>query len=537
MTENFSAFRLSAADQDDLTPIHLAARSGSHINKGLEHGYTPEQILRFLDEENSTPLHAAVDGGHIQVVEVLLQHKSRPDESKGKQLPPFLLASAQGKLSMMKLMIEHCGKEIVHCRDLYGQTSLHRCAHAINSVEIIRFLVNNGAEVDPIDDDGRTPLVAAIKAGSSGGVKLLMEKGSNIFIKDKNGLNPIHYAMKYKRKFILSRLLEMPNSSELVTDCDKNGSSPLHNALNLCQNNLVAMMVTSAAQQLKDVKDVDGNNYLHLAAGSGDRKALSILLDIPECQKLLNQTNKFGDTPLHLAAGGGHVRALEILLLNGAMVHKCFWGNTPFMYACYKGKAEVARVLYEAHPFQLTWINDAGENALHLGAEGGCPEVIILLLDIGVPVIMNNKHQTFFDVVINKRLVNCAMTAIKHKRWQECLDVHYPHKDHPMISLIQFMPEVAKTVLDRSHTKADLQHEDLLYWETYDFKYIRLDRQDSSHIVLQQSGQSDELSQYEDGASAVKYKETRRKSSFPRFLKKHPMKSRSAIILRFSKTW
>ena len=190
------------------------------------------------------------------------------------------------------------------------------------------------------------------------------------------------------------------------------------------------------------------------------------------------------------------------------------------MYACYKGKAEVARVLYEAHPFQLTWINDAGENALHLGAEGGCPEVIILLLDIGVPVMMNNKHQTFFDVVINKRLVNCAMTAIKHKRWQECLDVHYPHKDHPMISLIQFMPEVAKTVLDRSHTKADLQHEDLLYWETYDFKYIRLDRQDSSHNVLQQSGQSDELSQYEDGASAVKYKETRRKSSFPRFMKK-----------------
>ncbi len=140
-------FRLGAADQDDLTPIHLAARSGSYkvldfmINKSLEHGYTPEQVLRFLDEENSTPLHAAVDGGHIQVVEIFLRHKARPDESKGKQLPPFLLASAQGKLDIMKLMVEYCGNEIVLCRDFYGQTALHRCAHAINSVEIIRFLV------------------------------------------------------------------------------------------------------------------------------------------------------------------------------------------------------------------------------------------------------------------------------------------------------------------------------------------------------------------------------------------------------------
>ncbi|XP_064404445.1 transient receptor potential cation channel subfamily A member 1-like [Halichondria panicea] len=518
-------FRLCAADDDDLTPLHLAARVGSHrvlrylISRCMEHGYSPEKVLSFLDEENSTPLHAAVDGGHLYVVEVLLEYKACPKEYNGKQLPPFLLACTQGKLDMMKLMVQHCGKELVHCRDQYGQTALHRCVHCINSPEIIRFLLENGAEIDPVDDEGRTPLLAAIKAGSSCGVKILLVAGASIFMKDKHGLNPLHYTVKHKRKFILRALLEIPRASELVTDCDKKGSSPLHIALNLCQNNLVAMMVTFAAQQLKNIKDVNGSNYLHLAAESGDWKALSILLDMSECQKLLNQTNKYGGTPLHLAAGGGHMRAVEILLSSGAMVHKCFSGSTPFMYACYKGHAEVARVTYEAHPFQLTWTDDLGNNALHLGAQSGCPHVITLLLNIGVPVTLNDCGETFFDVILDSHFTKCAMAAIHHERWQECLDAVGPQKEHPMISLVQSMPEVAKLVLDQSHTKADVPREVRGYWESYNFKYIRLksdrssecpdDLDDDEKAKLLRSENYDHME-----APSIQYKGSKRQARF-----------------------
>ncbi len=479
-------FRLCASDDDDLTPLHLAARVGSHkvlhylISKCMTHGYPLEKVLSFLDEENSTPLHAAVDGGHLKVVETLIEFKADPSECKGKQLPPFLLACTQGKLDMMKLMVERYGKELVHCRDQYGQTALHRCAHCLNNAEMFHFLLENGAEIDSIDNEGRTPLLATIKTGSSCGVKILLVAGANIFIKDNNGLNSLHYTVKHKRKFVLRSLLEMPQASELVTDCDKKGSSPLHLALNLGQNNLVAIMVTSAAEQLKDVKDVNGNNYLHLAAESGDWKALSILLDLPECQKLLNQTNKYGGTPLHLAAGGGHIRAVEILLSSGAMVHKCFSGSTPFMYACYRGHPEVAKMTFEAHPFQLAWADDLRNNALHLGAQSGCPQVITLLLDIGVPVTLNESGETFFDIILDKHLNKCAMAAISHERWQECLDIVSPQKEHAMISLVQSMPEVAKLVLDQSSTKADVPKEARGYWESYNFKYLRLKSEESS---------------------------------------------------------
>lgn len=50
------SFRLCAADADNLTPIHLAARAGSAraldsmMCKCKEHGYPPDVVLSFLDE-------------------------------------------------------------------------------------------------------------------------------------------------------------------------------------------------------------------------------------------------------------------------------------------------------------------------------------------------------------------------------------------------------------------------------------------------------------------------------------------------------
>lgn len=516
-------FRLCASDEDELTPIHLAARVGSYrvldfmMSKAIEHGYSPEIVLSFLDEENSTPLHAAVDGGHLEVVEVLLKYKAQPDVLKGKQLPPFLLASTQGKLKMMQLMVQYSGKDIVHCRDQYGQTALHRCAQAINSAQTISFLVENGAVVDSVDDQGKTPLMSTIIAGSLAGMKVLLAKGASILIKDKVGFNPLHHAVKQKRRLIISCLLELQQARDLVTDCDNQGNSPIHYALKLSLNNIVALMVTSATQ-FKNIKDVKGNNYIHLAAHSGDWKALAILLDIPECHRLLNETNVHGATPLHLAAGEGHVRAVEILLAHGAMIHKCHSGKTPFQFACFKGHAEVAKITYEAHPFQLSWTDDSGNTALHHGAESGSPWVITLLLNIGVPVILNHNQESFFEIIMDKHFTKCAMAVIKHERWQECLDVVGFDHHHPMISLIQSMPEVAKMVLDRSHSKAKFAREDAHYWECYNFKYLRLntDAQTEEQDPNEEDDENDSMV-----APVIKYKgSTASKGPAPRYRQK-----------------
>ena len=486
-------FRLCAKDEDNLTPIHLAALKGSHlvldffIKNCKLHQYPLHDILGFLDEENSTPLHAAVDGGHIKVVEVLLKHGANPLVNQDFQVPPFLLACSQGRLEMIEIILNHCSlTDIVLCRDIYGQTSLHRSIPSINCSKVVSYLVDRGAEVNAVDNKGQTPLMISIIAGSVQGVTALLERGADILMKDMEGNNAMHHIVTRNRKKILELLLLLPVAGDLVTCVNNKGQSPIQLALKLGLSDIVNPMVTIIKHKLMNIKDDHGNNYLHLAAQGGDWKALSILLEIPECLKLLNEINKVGGTPLHVGAYHGCLCCVEILLSHGAMIHKCYLGSTPFMNACSNSHTEVARVLFDAHPFQLQWTNDDGDNSLHMAARSSNPHMITLLLDIGIPIVHNHKQESFFDIIILKNEVRCATAVIQHRRYQEALDLVCPERKHPMINLIVYMPAIAKQVLDRSHTKSELAHQNPGYWEKYDFKYLHLsDHEEEKESKLQ----------------------------------------------------
>lgn len=477
-----TSFRLCAADEDNLTPIHLAARSGSAktldymMSKCKEHGYPPEVVLSFLDEENSTPLHAAVDGGHYSVVEVLLKHGADSTHIKEDQPPPIHVACSQGKLDMVQLMVKHAGKKILQSHDQFGQTPLHRSASGISCTHVLSYLIAEGVEINPVDNNGRTPLVYAIFVGSLCAVKDLLAHGADPMIKDREGQNALHIGIHRNRKAIVGCLLDLPVAAQLVTDGDSQNQNPLHIALTLGHSELVPPLVATIRLQLGACIDSSGNNFLHLAAGSGDHRALSILLDIPSCQTLLNKTNACGATPLHRATGGGHTRCVELLLSHGAMSHKCQSGVTPFMYACHNGHTQCAQLTHEAYPFQKDWTDDKGNNALHFAVMSGKPCIVARVLSLGVAITHNHDGNSFFDLIIEKPDPKLAMAAVGSDRWQEILDLVSPHKPHPMIGLIQRLPEVAKMVLDRCHVQSSYDKQDLQFWERFNFKYLKLDQ-------------------------------------------------------------
>ena len=516
-----TGFRLCATDEDNITPIHLAARMGSHrvldfmMSKCKGHGYPVEVVLSFLDEENSTPLHAAVDGGHGDVVQVLLNHGADPTVLKDDQPPPIHLACSQGKLEMIEAMVQHKGKEILQCRDQYGQSLLHRSSHTINCCRIIPYLAENGVSVDAVDNQGRTPLHSSIIAGSITAVKGMISHGANPLLKDHQGFNCLHHAVIRNRKAILCSLLELPSASQLVTDRNEKGNTPIHEALQLGLSELVSPMISTIRLHIQNSKDADGNNYLHLAAYSGDWKALSSLLDLQACQPLLNETNNCGGTPLHMAAMAGHLRCVEILLCQGAMVHKCFRGHTPFMSACYYGNVDCAKALFEAHPFQRDWTDDKGNTALHMAVQSGNCCAVKLALDVGVAVTHNFDQDSFFDLVIDKADTKCALRVVNHDRWQECLDLTSPCHPHPMIGLIVHMPDVAKAVLDRCRTKSPLDSEHLEYWEKFSFKYLQLKSDTFSEDDEQEDAASTDSGESKMHTPVIRYKGSWHKDTGP----------------------
>jgi len=73
-----------------------------------------------------------------------------------------------------------------------------------------------------------------------------------------------------------------------------------------------------------------------------------------------------------------------------------------------------------------------------------------------------------------------ALTAVKHNRWQECLDLVSPVHPVPMIHLIHTLPDVAQAVMDRSITSAKLHPSDSGYWKNFNFKYLLNQRETPS---------------------------------------------------------
>ena len=472
-----SILQLQAVDRDGLTPIHLAARKGSYdvldfmISKATEHGLKPQNVFRYLSEKESTPLHFAVESNSLEIVRILLKFGASPVTTSRKQSPPIHLACSQNKLSMVEEMVEQCGNEILNSKNEEGQTPLHSSSSLMGGKQLISFLLSKGSLLDAQDTNGHTPLQVAVQFGNVASVEQLLASGSSPLIKDACGCNCLHIAVMFKRREVFKRLLEHPKITEMSNATNNDGDLPIHLALREGLSNFVESLLASTHCQ---ITDKGNNNYFHLAALAGDEKTIENLLTYPFVESMINATNSSGKTPLHCSAIGGNLACICLLLDHGAMVNKCHCGRTPFMYACFEGRLQSAKILFEAHPFQRDWKDDEGSTALHLAAKSGSSDVTNYCLDVGIVISLDNEQNSFFDIIIEAVNSNLAISVLQHKRWQEFLDNACPMKPHPISRLINLIPSAFPVILDQSVQRSPLdpQHKD--YWEKYNFKYISL---------------------------------------------------------------
>eukprot|EP01041_Mallomonas_annulata_P008100 gene8100-16619_t len=170
-------------------------------------------------------------------------------------------------------------------------------------------LVNAGAALNTVNDEGNTGLHFACSKGLSDLVRLLIQKGADIHIKNKNGETPLHrccYGSHGNRTLIITTLISAGSQLSIV---DKSGVSPLTVA---CMN--------------------------------GRRAAVRLLLaSSPGSTRLISNRSPDKRTPLHWACRHGWVDVAGILLNLGADVDvKDKNGCKPFVLACYHGHVAVA---------------------------------------------------------------------------------------------------------------------------------------------------------------------------------------------------
>ncbi|KAN0136186.1 hypothetical protein V8E53_006046 [Lactarius tabidus] len=163
-----------------LTPLHGASVSGKVdiMRWLLSHGADTNS----RDDDLWTPLYMAAFNIRLEAVQVLLEHNAdinSQDIEGGTPLIRVLLedrSSPEGKIvDMVRWLLEHGADPNIRRHD--NTTALHR-ASSRGSLEVAQLLLSYGAKVGEKDGSGRTPFQLAASKGNDEMTKLLVEHGA-----------------------------------------------------------------------------------------------------------------------------------------------------------------------------------------------------------------------------------------------------------------------------------------------------------------------------------------------------------------------
>ncbi|MFN7936369.1 MAG: ankyrin repeat domain-containing protein [Bryobacteraceae bacterium] len=142
-------------------------------------------------------LQAAAHTGSHDMARFLLDSGSRLD---------LLAAAMLGELAFVKLSLQLVPNSI-HLRGAHGIPLLsHAIAGAAPAAPVFELLIDSGADVNAVHNNGMTPIALAVQTGRRDTVRRLLAKGANPSVRAKNGATPLSLALKLGDPAILSDL-------------------------------------------------------------------------------------------------------------------------------------------------------------------------------------------------------------------------------------------------------------------------------------------------------------------------------------------
>jgi ankyrin repeat protein len=248
-------------------------------------------------------------------------------------------------------------------------------------------------EISPINKK----LLQAVINGDAELVRVLLNSGANVTAKNNYNWTPLHFAAKNGYTEIVIDLLDKGadvNATANYED-DPNGTQPSITALHLAAQNEHAETVRALLNHSADVNAKDWKNKtpLHLAAYRGPT---SIVIDLLNKGADLNATANFGYdtngtppsfTALHLAAINGRAGTVRALLSYGADASaQDRFGDTPLHDGVKINRIDVVKVIISNilhNNAVLSIKNRANRTALDIAKYNGYSDIVAVLSNAG----------------------------------------------------------------------------------------------------------------------------------------------------------
>jgi len=153
---------------------------------------------------------AATQGGHVEAARLLISRGADVNAQDDIRDSAFLLAGARGHTEIVRLTLA-AGANL-KLTNRYGGTALIPACH-YGHVETVRVLLGSKIDVNHVNDLGWTALLEAVILGDGGTrhteiVRLLLQHGANTRIADRQGVTPLAHAEQRGQHAISALLRE-----------------------------------------------------------------------------------------------------------------------------------------------------------------------------------------------------------------------------------------------------------------------------------------------------------------------------------------
>ncbi|XP_055349555.1 E3 ubiquitin-protein ligase MIB1-like isoform X2 [Paramacrobiotus metropolitanus] len=284
-----------AAFGDEAGIIELLARVGA-------------ADLNARNKRKQTPLHIAVNKGHVAVARALLQFGCHASLQDSEGDTPLHDAVSKKRDDILALLLDH-NADVGLCNN-NGFNVLHHAALRgnLSAMRILLGKLSRGWLVDEQKDDGYTALHLAALNNHLEVAELLVKQGhANMNLQNVNKQTALHLAVERQHTQVVRMLVREGGDVNLA---DKDGDTALHEALR--------SHTLSQIRQLQDMQDSQvGNPILlmglaaHAAQGTDSKSSASLALFLVAHGADLLVKNKKGQTPLDLCPDPNLAKALN----------------------------------------------------------------------------------------------------------------------------------------------------------------------------------------------------------------------------------
>ena len=195
-------------------PLECAAAKGNRdlaqrlVRAGAEMGYALRCAVRgghrdvandllgsgaslvAKDEHGCNPLHVAAECGETEMVQLLLLKGADKDALDNDKCTPLSLAAWKGHLATALALLAAGADASLRCGE-DSSPAMHVAAGE-GYVDIVRAVIEHGADVDAADKYQRTALHIAACSNKAGAIDVLVEAGANIEARTVSGMTPLH---------------------------------------------------------------------------------------------------------------------------------------------------------------------------------------------------------------------------------------------------------------------------------------------------------------------------------------------------------